>query len=92
MTLLYKPSRLEAKAFLESLKPWDAVELLKDGRTLTVYVQPDRRGLDPVLSHSDGRFGSPDSMGCSVGYGPGRWNTRIDVAGMVAGFHVVGRP
>jgi hypothetical protein len=77
---LSQPVR-DALDLLHSLRPGDAVILHQDGRAIgaegePLTVQPHGAG------RSDGPYGSAESYGVTVGYGPGRWNTKITASAL----------
>lgn len=59
---------------LAALKPGDTVLLTRDGTDHEVQVQ---------RFHRDG---SIDHANLTVGYGPGRWNTEVSAARVLAGY------
>lgn len=67
------------RLLLGSLRVGDAVTLTVDGKSHAVTVQRELRRPD------GGSFGSPDYAVVTVGYGPGRWNTEVNAAGLAAG-------
>lgn len=75
--------RRDAFKLLASLRTGDTVTLTRDGRTNVVTVQ--RTTIKPDGS----QFGSWDYANVTVGYGPGRWNTEVNAAGIEAGLYAV---
>lgn len=72
------PTLDEARRVIRDLDPGVSVILTQDGRDYPCIVQRREEG-----------FGHPDSKSVTVGYGPGRWNTEVNAAGIAAGHHKV---
>lgn len=70
------PEMVQAIDLITSLRPGDRVKVTRDGRTNVMNVQSPP-------SRSDGRFGSPESTGVTVSYGPGRYATRVEAGDLV---------
>ncbi|MFG2292005.1 hypothetical protein [Streptomyces sp. NPDC048603] len=71
------PEMVQAISFIESLKIGDRVKVTRDGRTNEMFIasRPTR---------CDGPFGSYESIGVTVTFGPGRYSTRIQADHLVA--------
>lgn len=61
---------------INSLHEGDWVKVTEHGRTSTMIVMSGQ-------SRSDGRFGSYESTGVTVGYGRGRYATRVEAGNLV---------
>jgi hypothetical protein len=64
---------------LAELNVGQAVRFTADGRSHDVTVTREFRGAD------GNGFGSLEYSVVTVGYGPGRWNTEVNAAGIAAG-------
>lgn len=70
------PEMVQAIDLIASLKVGDKVEVTRDGLTSVMTVQS-------ATTRSDGAYGEIESTGVTVGYGPGRYATRIEAGHLV---------
>ena len=67
---------VEAMTLIGSLRDGDLVQVTQDGRTNVMIVSG-------TPSKADGPFGSAESIGVTITYGPGRYATRVQADNLV---------
>ncbi|WP_328967910.1 hypothetical protein [Streptomyces sp. NBC_00239] len=70
------PEMSAAITFIQSLKIGERVKVTRDGRTNEMFVSSGP-------TRCDGPYGSYESMGVTVTFGPGRYSTRVQADHLV---------